>query len=478
VTKILYATFEHYTQEIGNDESPNVNTDVPFLVADQYKDRPDIPELYFESYGYQPEAKAKTKKSKTKKKKGAETFSSDDPMDDDIHSKFPPGFSQHENEQEIANIEKRQNFVRQSWSLRQHIKHYPMIKASSSRSQAGTDVSKKEAVASKPAPRPKKELATLPPTKANREGKSNGGKKEAVASKPVPRPKKELATLSPSNANREGKSNESPITIDTDADDVENGQKKLSVTVQSPGQLKTASNEDFDFLFQLESQDKSMSAYAPEDVLVDQSQSDIQQKNWLDAQNHPELGICYVTPAGQFVEIHTGQKVNEARGFLVGIGIPSRKGDSCKNCKICPKCKNSKKETDKGKAKPFMGKPVTEKGVMIYRSPPEFVTDCHQRVCHIYPPQLGLRIVQKLEHCIITFQDRPMFAFQCCSRHQDGCGKSLMKGDIVKIDGSYPSSFIKGRAWYHHAVRVDPLNLSSKCVVGIVKTFPIIRRHW
>jgi len=262
----------------------------------------------------------------------------------------------------------------------------------------------------------------------------------------------------------------------------------LSVTFQSPDRQlpasdeKPASKDDLDF-FDPEGEDQSTSAYAPEDVLVKRRQSNIQCMNWEEAQKHPELGICYVTPAGQFVEIHTGQKVNEARGFLVGIGVPSRKTEKetdhyCKKCKMCPKCqtnfnkkKQSDKETDKGKAKPFLGIPVTEKGVRLYHSPPEFVTDCFERACHMYPAQLHLRIVQKMKHCIITFPDRPMFEFQCCSLHKDGCGKSLKEGDIVKINGAYPSDFVKGRAWYHHAVRVDPSNPSIKCAVGIVKTF-------
>jgi hypothetical protein len=38
--------------------------------------------------------------------------------------------------------------------------------------------------------------------------------------------------------------------------------------------------------------------------------------------------------------------------------------------------------------------------------------------------------------------------FMYCSRHEEGCGKTLKRGDVIKVDGSQPAELVKGKCWF------------------------------
>jgi hypothetical protein len=186
---------------------------------------------------------------------------------------------------------------------------------------------------------------------------------------------------------------------------------------------------------------------------------EIMQKNWMDAQNNPEMGLHYINTFGEVVEITTSVKVVESMKFKEQMGIVSRKD------------KEFKKEHPDFVQ--FKGIPTPSNMVPIFSiSSPNFLKDCPEKACHLVPPNLSDPVVQRLKECNILFLDAPMFQCHRCKRHLTrGCGESLKVGDFIKVDGFKPAPFVKGKVWYFTAVKIDHTEHSHQCGVGIVKCF-------
>lgn len=191
------------------------------------------------------------------------------------------------------------------------------------------------------------------------------------------------------------------------------------------------------------------------DLITDE----VMQRNWIEAQKNPEMGLHYINTFGEVVEIRTSTNVRESMPFKEQMGIVSRKDKEFKE--------------ENPDYVQFKGNPTPLNSVPIFAvASPSFLKDCPDKACHLVPPNLSDPVIQRLEECNILFLDAPMFQCHRCKHHRTrGCGESLKIGDFIKVDGSKPAPFVKGKVWFFTAVKIDHTEHSHQCGVGIVKCF-------
>ena len=185
--------------------------------------------------------------------------------------------------------------------------------------------------------------------------------------------------------------------------------------------------------------------------------SELMKKNYETCQTNPLIGTVMVysnTNKSVILQNHS-QEREHARQYLDEIGLTSRKGGEHTDFKFFEGM-----ECPKGLCKEYND------------GPPLDINDCFAYAVHTYCATLDRPDTQSIKTAIITFVDQPCFPSLTCSSHsKNGCGSSLSKGDIVKIDGSIGAKLVKGRVWYFTAIRINEYGhtVKNRCGVGIVK---------
>ena len=192
-------------------------------------------------------------------------------------------------------------------------------------------------------------------------------------------------------------------------------------------------------------------------VSVDKKHIKEFSNNYKKAMKSPEIGAVLITQKKAVIQVVNESIVrNECRPYLDYIGKPSRKSGACKSDKS------------------FEGLEVAQGCAFKYdiRSP-TYLNDCYKVAYHVYPPMLNDYDTASVTHAFMMFIDMPMYSCMYCHRHPTGCGRSLNKGDVIKVDGGLAAELVKGKCWFFKAVRLNDkeCNKNSPCCVGIVKAF-------
>ena len=102
---------------------------------------------------------------------------------------------------------------------------------------------------------------------------------------------------------------------------------------------------------------------------------------------------------------------------------------------------------------------------------PLTLMQCPRLLSYQGPPATNDELVRMVTSCYVCFLDKPIDNNMTCSNHSSGCGKSVVRGDLIVCDAS-ECELVEGKVYYIAARRVkvsEKREVEKECKVGIVK---------